>query len=128
MNWTAERDDLLRKLWAQKPFMSYTLIARAMGCFGHTKDGGRNAIGGRAYRLRLPKRGTETTRSAQQRRPGLKRGPYRPRPTTAKAPKPIKGPVRAGNIIIFGNYVEPTKSELRAMLREAVINTGGRVA
>lgn len=74
MNWTTEREELLRKLWAEKPFKSHTLIARTMGGFEHTRDGGRCAISGKANRMRLPLRGRDTVRATQRRAP---RGPTR---------------------------------------------------
>ncbi len=52
MSWTPERIAKLRQMW--EAGYSDLQIAKALGGFRHCKDGGRNAVAGKAHRLGLP--------------------------------------------------------------------------
>ncbi len=73
--WSRERDELLRQLRERPKPKSYSLCARTLGGFEHTKDGGRSAIAGRVRRLNIAKTGifteqvTRTYTKPRARRP-----------------------------------------------------------
>lgn len=52
--WPTAREDQLRELWSSK--LSAREIAATMGGFDHMPDKGRNAVLGKAYRMKLPSR------------------------------------------------------------------------
>jgi hypothetical protein len=54
-NWTADREAQLKTLW-EAGELSASEIAFKMGGFGHLKDGGRNAVIGKAHRMDLSAR------------------------------------------------------------------------
>lgn len=59
--WTPERVALLRKRWGK---ISASKIAAELGCFKHCRDGGKNAVIGKADRIGLPKtKGTPKKRA-----------------------------------------------------------------
>ena len=99
--WDEERTALLRKGWAEG--LSASQIARQLGGFAHTKDGGRNAVIGKVHRLGLTKRGASSSQPVKN--------PLGPRKTRARiAPahvtKPIKEtPLRAELALIA--HLEP---------------------
>jgi GcrA cell cycle regulator len=79
--WSAEKDDTLRKLWAEG--LSASLIAERMGTT-------KNAIVGRARRLRLPSRPSPIRRNAspppvRRVKPGVSTLP----PVASAAPSPV---------------------------------------
>jgi GcrA cell cycle regulator len=61
MNWTDERVDLLRKLWAEG--LSASQIAAQLGGVS------RNAVIGKVHRLKLSSRGRATAAPARQKKP-----------------------------------------------------------
>ncbi len=66
--WTDHRDEALREAWT-KTTATAEEIAKAMGGFEHTADGGKNAVIGRARRLGLTRKDkakemTDTQRAA----------------------------------------------------------------
>lgn len=65
-NWTAAREDQLRDLWSTS--LSAREIAAAMGGFEHTPDNGRNAVLGKAHRMRLPAKPTYADPKSKQSR------------------------------------------------------------
>lgn len=51
--WTVDRTNTLLEMWARGG--SASEIARALGGFEHTKDGGRSAVIGKANRIKAPR-------------------------------------------------------------------------
>ncbi len=81
--WTDDRVDLLRKLWAEG--LSASHIAHRMGCFRHCADGGRSAVLGKAHRLKLPDRDTKIRKSIEGRRAGARSSEKRRAAAAARA-------------------------------------------
>lgn len=84
MNWTDERTEALKKLWADG--LSASQIASRLGGFAHCADGGRSAVIGKVHRLDLAGRDT-ISRS---------KNPFKSRGGT-------KGVRRARNSFVAGN-------------------------
>ena len=78
MNWTDERVEALRKLWAEG--LSASQIAAQLG--GVT----RNAVIGKVHRLKLSSRGRATAAPARQKKPAVAAS-GKPQPRTAPAPR-----------------------------------------
>jgi hypothetical protein len=135
--WTNAREMELIVLWGQD--LSAQTIARKMGGVS------RNAVLGKVFRLRLPKR---TNRNAHFYTPPAKRPvPKRSRCRTVYPNRERKPNVRISNpnfkpaltavtsaitgsflsVIRWPRVPEMTKPELRAMYAQAVINTGGHL-
>lgn len=72
--WTPARVDRLKFLWNDGK--TATSIGADLGCFGHTKDGGRSAVLGKVHRLGLAGRA-----GATGPRTGMARTPRKPRET-----------------------------------------------
>ncbi|WP_187967940.1 GcrA family cell cycle regulator [Aquibium microcysteis] len=77
MNWTDERVELLRKLWAEG--LSASQIAAQLGGVS------RNAVIGKVHRLKLSSRGRAAPAQARQKKP---------KPAAPKAAKPAAPPPR----------------------------------
>lgn len=77
-DWTDERVELLKKLWAEG--LSASVCARRLGGFDHCIDGGRSAVIGKVHRLKLNGRATNR----------VHRAPVKRKP----APKPPRKPMR----------------------------------
>ncbi len=78
MNWTEERVELLRKLWAEG--LSASQIAAQLGAVS------RNAVIGKVHRLKLAGRGRSTTQPARAKKapaPKAQQAPRPPRPVAA---------------------------------------------
>ncbi|RST86893.1 GcrA cell cycle regulator [Aquibium carbonis] len=78
MNWTDERVELLRKLWAEG--LSASQIAAQLGGVS------RNAVIGKVHRLKLSSRGRAAPAQARQKKP---------KAAAPKAAKPSSQPVRS---------------------------------
>ncbi len=75
MNWTDERVELLRKLWAEG--LSASQIAAQLGGVS------RNAVIGKVHRLKLSSRGRAAPAQNRQKKP---------KPAGPKAPRPVSSP------------------------------------
>lgn len=121
MIWTDERIAELKVLWARGT--SATLIAASFG------DISRSAVLGKVHRLGLPHRNTILERPysrpvATYTRPSRSKAAIAARALASlnvERPKRIEPTVKKFNIKT--PLPELTKSELRAMLTQAVINT-----
>lgn len=86
MNWTDERVETLRRLWAEG--LSASQIAAQLGGVS------RNAVIGKVHRLKLSSRGRATAAPARQKKPAqpnAAKAPARPAP----APRPVHQTVGA---------------------------------
>ena len=81
MNWTDERVEALRKLWAEG--LSASQIAAQLG--GVT----RNAVIGKVHRLKLSGRGRATASPARQKKTAQATSIKPQQRTTAPAPRPV---------------------------------------
>ncbi len=88
MNWTDERVETLRKLWAEG--LSASQIAAQLGGVS------RNAVIGKVHRLKLSSRGRATAAPARQKKPvqpaTAVKAPVRPAAATTPAPARILTP------------------------------------
>lgn len=66
VTWTNERDEALRDAWTNTT-VTAPEIAKAMGGFEHTADGGKNAVIGRARRLGLTRKDKDKAMTDTQR-------------------------------------------------------------
>ncbi len=78
MNWTDERVEALRRLWAEG--LSASQIAAQLGGVS------RNAVIGKVHRLKLSGRGGSTAQSAQKKKPA----PSQPTVKVARTPQPSR--------------------------------------
>jgi hypothetical protein len=105
MNWTAEQDAQLLKLW---PHQSSSLIAPIFGCT-------RNAVIGRVYRLRAA-----GERAAVLSRASLPRPPYKPRPVSpeyaARTAKIVAMRRRKRSLTVIGNRFGITRQRVFQIL------------
>ncbi len=90
MNWTEERVEALRKLWAEG--LSASQIAAQLGGVS------RNAVIGKVHRLKLSSRGRATSAPARQKKPA--------QPTTTKVPARPVVPARPSNPTIGANALQ----------------------
>lgn len=90
MNWTEERVEALRKLWAEG--LSASQIAAQLGGVS------RNAVIGKVHRLKLSSRGRATSAPARQKKPA--------QPTTTKVPARPVVPARPSNLTIGANALQ----------------------
>ena len=112
MNWTDERVEILRKLWAEG--LSASQIAAQLGGVS------RNAVIGKVHRLKLSGRGRATTAPARQKKaPGM----HRPaRPTRAIA-------ATVGATALKAHYeVEPVVRQVLRPVENVVVPMSRRLA
>ena len=81
MNWTDERVELLKKLWAEG--LSASQIAAQLGGVS------RNAVIGKVHRLKLSSRGRATASPARQKKPA--RAAAAPKPASRPGTSPASG-------------------------------------
>ena len=116
-HWTPEQEAELRRLWD-----TGDSAARIGGIMGIT----RNAVLGKAHRMELSDRATRHALGRRFKAPPKKR-----------APRERKPPLLTRQSTVTGCYAytpppkprvpELTKTEMRAMLTRAVLNTGGHL-
>lgn len=102
--WPDEQTARLKELWSRG--YSASEIGGKLGI-------SRNAVLGKAHRIKLERR----------RDPNAPRAERKRRVAAPHAPRPVA--VRRGRKLTFVMSANPTKTDLRNMLRQAVINTGG---
>lgn len=83
-DWTDERVELLKKLWAEG--LSASVCARRLGGFAHCIDGGRSAVIGKVHRLKLNGRATNRVHRAPVKRKPAPRPPRKP----MRVPTPLE--------------------------------------
>jgi hypothetical protein len=113
MRWPKEKEDKLREMWAAG--FSATLIGKELG---HT----RTAILGKTHRLKL---GGHTVKHSEARpaNPKGRNAKYRARKKAGEDTSRRIVVKRGDRQNVVLPSVELTKSELRAMLHQAVLNT-----
>lgn len=104
-DWSEEATETLKRMWGDK-LTSYE-IAAELGC-------SRNAVIGKVHRLKLDRRRSSPGTNKQKELRALKR--LKPAPTMQ-----VK---RGREIIRLAKPPEMTRGELRALLHQAVLNTG----
>lgn len=104
MNWTDERVELLRKLWADG--LSASQIAAQMGGVS------RNAVIGKVHRLKLSGRGKQTSSQPRVKKPAASGGSTR----VSSAPRqPSSGPRISSHTHSIGSTALKADYEVRAV-------------
>lgn len=114
MNWTDERVEMLRKLWAEG--LSASQIAAQLGGIS------RNAVIGKVHRLKLSGRGRATAAPARQKKPAA-----------AAMPKPVQRPTRpvtvGANALQVNFEAEPAeRPQIRQVSSNVVVPISRRLA
>lgn len=136
VQWSDIRTERFVHLWTQTN-LSAAQIAEEMGGFQDYADGGRCAVLGKAHRMNLSTRGTGITGrrgDGDARRLGLAPRPVKIPPIREVAASPYKidrapmSRAHAGMRVLGHSELrrmtkEPSKSELRDLLAQAVRNT-----
>ncbi|MBS9719263.1 GcrA family cell cycle regulator [Tianweitania sp. BSSL-BM11] len=125
MNWTDERVELLKKLWAEG--LSASQIAAQLG------NVSRNAVIGKVHRLKLSSRGRATAAPAAKKKIAATAAPAQrtvtaaPRPATTSQPPRIVSSTAGANALQMQFDAEPAANQQTRSASDVVVPISRRL-